>query len=239
MDLITKGFVVETFERKCSNINCNNIIIYKNKDYFFYIIKRIKNRKHSGLCKRCSKIGDKNPNFGKHPTKKTLELLKISRRKYFDENKEKYGKGLSPEVCKQISIRNKGKHHNIISKQKIGLSSRKRMLRKIEELGIPTNEDIGSKEWFNNYNKETNSHFKSTSFLNSLGYVADGYDENKHIWIEYDTEYHKRNYQIKKDLIRQNNIIKYFENIGEPLVEFNRFITWENKLKTLYKGYEY
>ena len=40
--------------------------------------------------------------------------------------------------------------------------------------------------------------------------------------MEYDTPYHNTSYQKKKDLIRQNNIIKYFESIENPLKKFTR-----------------
>lgn len=47
-----------------------------------------------------------------------------------------------------------------------------------------------------------------------------------------------RNRSIKKnkDVIRQNNIIQYFENIQNPLKKFIRVITWENnKEKIVYE----
>ena len=62
-------------------------------------------------------------------------------------------------------------------------------LKRYEKLGIGICVDEGSKEWFYNYNKNHNSNFKPKKFI-KLGYVADGYDKNKHIWIEYDTPYH-------------------------------------------------
>jgi hypothetical protein len=43
------------------------------------------------------------------------------------------------------------------------------------------------------------------------------------VWIEYDTIYHSGITQKKKDLVRQNNIIKYFESINKPLKSFIRF----------------
>jgi hypothetical protein len=58
--------------------------------------------------------------------------------------------------------------------------------------------------------------------FNDIGYIADGYDSEKHIWMEYDTVYHGLRKQKEKDLIRQNRIIQYFELIGKPLNQFVR-----------------
>ena len=57
-----------------------------------------------------------------------------------------------------------------------------------------------------------------------IGYDADGYDEEKHIWVEYDSLYHNNITQQKKDLIRQNNIIKHFESKNTPLIGFIRIV---------------
>jgi predicted RNA-binding Zn-ribbon protein involved in translation (DUF1610 family) len=111
--------------------------------------------------------------------------------------------------------------------------------RRYSLLGIGTGEDKGAKEWFSKYNEETNSNFRPTKFIEA-GYYPDGYDENKHIWIEYDTKYHKFSGQRARDLIRQNNIIRWFEGKGEPLSEFKRVLAYDNdKLVTVYRGYEY
>jgi hypothetical protein len=117
------------------------------------------------------------------------------------------------------------------TKRKIRVS----ILKRIEKLGIGTKEDKGAREWFEKYNKENNTNYKPRRFLD-LGYDADGYDEKLHSWIEYDTPYHKSLYQQKEDLIRQNNIIKYYESIGTPLNKFIRVITWKNnEIKEVYK----
>ncbi len=106
-------------------------------------------------------------------------------------------------------------------------------LKRLERLGIGAGVDNGAIEWFSKYNTETNSNFKPKRFWN-IGYDADGYDEQKHIWIEYDTPYHKNIRQKTKDIIRQNNIIKYFESINNPLKAFMRYLEWTGELKTIY-----
>jgi hypothetical protein len=56
----------------------------------------------------------------------------------------------------------------------------------------------------------------------NIGYDSDGYDEDKHIWIEYDSPYHDKPRQKEKDIIGQDNIISYFRNINHPLRGFLR-----------------
>lgn len=148
-----------------------------------------------------------------------------------------------------------GKKHKEISKDKMSKShfgkprplvtedtKRKHRINnliRLQTLGIGTAIDKGSTEWFSKYNKETSSNFSPKRFWN-IGYDADGYDENKHIWIEYDTSYHQMRIHRHRDLIRQKNIINYFENIGEPLVEFKRVLAYKNEeLITVYRGYGY
>ena len=95
-------------------------------------------------------------------------------------------------------------------------------------MGIGQCIDVGSKQFFDRYNKENNSDFKPKRFID-LGYDADGYDENLHSWIEYDTKYHLKMGQRKRDAIRQQNIIQYFENIGKPLNKFLRVDATNNE----------
>lgn len=94
------------------------------------------------------------------------------------------------------------------------------MLERLEKLKIPPTEDANSKEYFNKLNN-MGFNFNPTRFI-EIGYIADGYDKEKHIWYEYDTPYHLKPSQQKDDLIRQNNIIKYFKSINNPLKKFIR-----------------
>lgn len=105
--------------------------------------------------------------------------------------------------------------------------NRKCQLKRMERLGIMPWEDKGAREWFEKYNKETNSNFQPKRF-NEMGYFADGYDEEKHIWIEYDTKYHSLPYRKDKDLIRQTNIIEHFKKINKPLSKFIRVLAYNN-----------
>lgn len=137
---------------------------------------------------------------------------------------------LSPTYGKQSW--NKGKKMSEEARKNMRIAK----LKRFEKLGIQAGEDKGSKEWFEKYNKETNSNFKPKRFL-EIGYDADGYDKEKHIWVEYDTHYHLKENQIKKDLIRQENIIKHFEETNNPLKQFIRIdATNGEKINIIYEN---
>jgi hypothetical protein len=109
-----------------------------------------------------------------------------------------------------------GKVHSEESK----LKRRITMLKRKELLKIPITEDKGAKQFFDKLNGN-GFNFKPTRFI-EIGYEADGYDKDKHIWYEYDTPYHNALHQQKRDLIRQSNITKYFRDINRPLARFVR-----------------
>jgi hypothetical protein len=115
-----------------------------------------------------------------------------------------------------------GKRHTEESKLLMRIAA----LKKLEALGIPNNSDIGADNCFKTLNA-VGFNLKPTRFLD-VGYIADGYDSNKHIWCEFDTPYHKQLRIHKKDNIRQNNIIRYFESINKPLNGFVRIFADSN-----------
>jgi uncharacterized protein YlaI len=148
------------------------------------------------------------------------------------EKNPMYGKSgkLSPTYGK--GSWNKGKKMSVEIRKNMRIAK----LKRFEKLGIQAGEDVGAKEWFNNYNKETNSNFKPKRFLD-IGYDADGYDEDKHIWVEYDTKYHLRKDQREKDKIRQDNIINHFKKITHPLNKFLRVDSTQNyKIEMVYEN---
>jgi len=145
-----------------------------------------------------------------------------------ESHKERISKSLRGNKC---YLYGKCRTEDVKRKIRIGV------LKRLEKNGIPCCIDKGAVEWFDKYNKETNSKYKPKRFFD-IGYDADGYDSDKHIWIEYDTDYHKCFGQSKRDKIRQRNIIQHFEEIGEPLVEFKRVLAYNNnKMITKYRGY--
>ncbi len=191
------------------------------------------------ICKKCRKYdGKNNPMYGKIHSIESKIKIGISSKdpiRHLNISKSLMGKMVGSK--NPMFGKKKGPLSNE-TKKKIGIKSRINILKRIEKLGIVPSEDKGAREWFCKYNKENNTNFKSKTFW-ERGYRADGYDENLHIWIEYDTYYHLRHYMKEKDLIRQNNIIKYFENIGNPLNEFKRVITWNNnEIITVYRNYQ-
>ena len=112
--------------------------------------------------------------------------------------------------------KNKGKTHSDETKLKMRVIR----LKRLEKLGIPQKEDRGAKTFFDSINK-LGYEFKPKRFIN-IGYDADGYDEKRHIWYEFDTPYHNVLSQQRKDFIRQTNIIRHFERAGRPLKAFVR-----------------
>jgi hypothetical protein len=165
-------------------------------------------------------IGEHNPMFGRvgvnHPA---------YGRKHSDEAKEKLSiaitkYNMNPEHRYQRSLllmgKNKGKTHSDKTKLKMRIAR----LKRLEELGIPQKEDRGAKTFFDGINK-MGYDFKPKRFIN-IGYDADGYDEQRHIWYEFDTPYHNVLGQKRKDFVRQTNIIRHFEEAGQPLTAFMR-----------------
>lgn len=221
------------------------------KFYTFSSFSKYKKSKNPYICKSCvlSKI-----HKGKTIHKEHREKLR----------KIKTGVKLTDDVRKKLSEKRKGEKnscfgrvgnkHPMFGKSGVfsptyGKSSwnkgkqmsdeaRKNMriakIKRFEMLGIQAGEDVGAKEWFESWNKKTYSNFKPKRFF-EIGYDADGYDEQKHIWIEYDTPYHFNQKQMKKDLERQKNIIEYFEKIGNPL---NLFMRVNSKTKEINVCYE-
>jgi len=51
---------------------------------------------------------------------------------------------------------------------------------------------------------------------------VDGYDKDLHAIFEYDTKSHNSGRYKKKDLERQQEIIRYYKNAGTPLNAFYR-----------------
>ncbi len=120
------------------------------------------------------------------------------------------------ETKRKISDVMKGKPKSDEHKRKLRVAK----LKRLEELGIVPTEDKGAKEWFQKLNAK-GFHYEPTVFMD-IGYRADGYDKERHIWYEYDTPYHLGIRAKKKDIVRQNNIINHFKNIGNPLRHFIR-----------------
>lgn len=195
------------------------------------------------------KIGNKNPMFGKHHSEEHKKYLsdinKGSKNGFYGKHLTEEQKNKSREINKGKSPPNKGKPMSQKQKDKIRksvllklassegyeirLKLRHGALKRLEKLKIPSCEDEGAKEYFQWLNMYYGFNFKPKIFK-EIGYVADGYDENHHIWIEFDTLYHNSPYQQEKDRIRQENIIKYFNSKKNPLNNFVRVSVNKNKI---------
>jgi hypothetical protein len=181
--------------------------------------------------------GENHPMYGKHHTenaKKKISKVHLGKNSWMKGKKH----------TEESKIKNSNNHLGKLRGPQSEETKRKLrifQLKRIKELGIHPTEDKGSKEyfqWINNFGFD----FKPKDFIKDgdVGYRADGYDEEKHIWCEFDTPYHNKLPQRKKDLIRQNNIIKHFEFSGKPLKEFIRVKSDKNgnilETKCVYKG---
>lgn len=220
----------EIYKRFCPE--CNKIILYKNIKSFKYACK------NNFVCRSCSKIGSRHPNFGKSPWNKGKKNSQIPWHKgktnvYSKETLEKMsaakkGRKLSLEIRQKMSKSHLNKRIGI----KMSEDSKKKMRIFAAEAFLKTKKprriDGGFDIWIKNKNKE-GYNFVSDFYLNELGYFVDGYDKEKHIIVEYDTEYHNSLYQHRKDLYRQNKIIEYFKNKGNPLNEFWRINALDNE----------
>jgi len=212
------------YSKQCPK--CNKIMSYTRNYTLMCSIK------HNWLCASCGQpdmSGQNNPMFGKKQSMESKRLM------------SRLGSKCSKDTKLKMSMKHCGSNNAMFGKTQSSEAKKKMRISKLnrfELLGIPCCQDKNSPQWFDTYNKANNTNFRPKRFMD-IGYDADGYDENNHIWIEYDTQYHLSHKQTKKDKVRQNNIIEHFETIGEPLNEFKRFTTWDNKLTTVYKGYQY
>jgi hypothetical protein len=221
---------MNTWTKNCPK--CRRIQIYSSKDGLNIAIK------NNVRCKSCVKFGI---GLGRKFTVEHRNKLSESHKgKQCGSNNGMYGKHFKhmPSAIRKISLASKGK---IISEEQRRLQSefmsgednpmkhlspeqklkrRIAFLHRKEKLGIPACIDRGAGELLNQLNS-VGFNFKPKRFM-EIGYEADGYDENRHIWLEYDSPYHSSQRQKSKDLIREKNIINYFETIGKPLVGFVR-----------------
>lgn len=226
-----------------------------NKELYYSCRNSLVRSEKGSVCKSCSKKGKPTWILGKHHSEETKKKISgnhseksawnrgktLSTNHKINLSKSKVGHIVSENTRKKISDSCAGKPGSWLGK-KLSLDHKKKLrmakLKKVEILGISTKEDIGSKEFFGQVNS-IGFDFKPKRFWN-IGYDADGYDESKHIWCEFDTPYHKSPYQQKKDLIRQQNIIKYFELLGKPLTGFIRIKADKNgnvlDIKCIYKN---
>jgi hypothetical protein len=214
---------MKVYSRNCSV--CNKLIIYEKYKYFW------KARKNNSKCRKCFYQSLKGKPFSEERRLKISKANKIALIGNIPWNK---GKKMPIFVREKLSKAHTGMKYGEKTRKKHRIHS----LKRVKELGIGSAVDKGSIEYFNMLNKK-GYNFKPKRFL-EIGYESDGYDKIKHMWCEFDTPYHKFPGQRKKDLIRQKNIISYFEKLGNPLKEFIRVKSDKHgnivEEKCVYKG---
>lgn len=181
--------------------------------------------------------GKNNPNYGKFGVlHQNFGKIGPNKGKIFSEDmceklsRSHMGKKQSDDTKRKLSIKNGGKNnpfygksHSEISKNKMSCSWKKRwdnteirkhlrdILTKCDWIKVKC--DKGQLELLDKWSKlgfnfEPNYKIKTDVDL----FYIDGYDKEKNVVIEYDTKYHNKSTQKRKDLIRQNKII----NILKP-----------------------
>lgn len=176
-----------------------------------------------------------------------------------ETNRKKIGTTISESVKKQISVSKTGKKPSLETITKLSIGQKNRYL-KIEEREKTSNSvklamhnpdirkkhieglthspwlkvrtDKGQLEFINKINEfgfnfEPNYQIKTDTDL----FYVDGYDKKRNIVLEFDSKYHKRKQQMKKDLERQSKIL----NILKPNV-FWRYDNVSDTMKNIIQG---
>jgi len=176
---------------------CNKIIIYgKDKNAKYYAHKR---HKINGLCHSCAAIGK---SFSE------LTRLKIS--------KSKKGTKFSEEHKNKLSVSHKGldtwnknkKCPTIVDAIHRPEVRMKHLEGLYHSKWIKVRTDLGQLELLEKWNKlGFNFEPNYQIHINTDLFYIDGYDKERNVIIEYDSSYHNKPHQKRKDLIRQQKII--------------------------------
>lgn len=228
--------------------NCKTVMYYSNKyDLKYSII-------NNTICKKCSSIGKNIGRRPSLETRKKLSDSHKGKtspnkgRKWSDEYKKNMserlmGRIFSKEHKEKISNTNKGRLLTEEHKQKLRTSKSEETKYKLR---IATIEDLKKKGILVGKNSSKNFNPSACRFIDGFGkkngynfrhamnggevelygYFVDGYDKENNIIFEYDEKHHKSSYCLKKDKIRQNNLIK---NINP-----NKFIRYDEMNNRLY-----
>lgn len=224
--------VEKIWKKNCPE--CGTKLSYSSKMGLAYSVKI-----HS-LCKKCSKLGKRNPYFGK---------VCFWKGRVGPNKGKKFGADFKLKMSKIV----KGRKHTKRSKIKMSLSNigkntwskgrvvsdntkQKLRLKRIEDLrkkGIfpgskfSKNYNPNACKYFDKINEKHGwslQHALNGGEITVCGYYLDGYDKQRNIVMEYDEEYHKN--QKEKDLKRQKIIIEELKP--------NSFFRYDEKQKILY-----
>jgi hypothetical protein len=230
----TSNDITKKWARKCPK--CGKMLEYSNKGNLNKAVRK------NQLCYSCVRTGMKLPSYTSERSKKISEAnhkRKLSEetkkkigdanrgRKRSDETKRKMSEAIrkpfTEEHRKKLSDCQKGKSHSSerVKNMRIGV------IRHIKNnSGISTRYNVRACKYFDELNKKNGWHLIHA--LNSengkeyhvaeLGYFLDAYDKEKNIVVEYDEKRHNQPNNKRKDLIRQNEIIKH---LGCKFYRFN------------------
>lgn len=189
--------------------------------------------KRNRQCKKCShlgnvlseetkvklsklKIGKNNPFYGKHHTEKSKKLMGGSVKNHKGVNGPFYGKHHTEETIQNIANKLRNRKSKLQTINKISMS-----VKSAWNDPVKRNNMLSSSKWNNRcldkgqlellekwnklgFNFVPNFKIRCGNFI----YYLDGYDTIYNVIIEYDSAYHKKSSQKKKDLVRQNRIIE-------------------------------
>ena len=191
--------------RKCPQ--CNRDIVCITYEGYWYGVR------NNSLCKSCQSAGKNNAQYG--VIHDVIYKRKMSKR-LKGTNNPMYGLRGSNHPAY-------GYRHTPETKEIIRQRICNRMLR---DNCLP-DVDSGATEYFDNMNL-SGSHIRHPNVYLPCGYFVDGYDPVTHIVYEYDTKYHTKPNQLRKDDVRQGNIMEYFNGVGNPLTAFVRIKAYDD-----------
>lgn len=228
--------------RRCCP-KCSTEILYSS--YYGFLKAKNKNR----VCKKCAYELISNKLSGRVVSQITKEKISASRTgisawnkgiPMSDESKIKLsnslkgrevwskGKQFSKEYVKKLQDSHmgqispmKGKKHTDETRYKIRMA----ILNDIKSKGISHRSNPIACKFIDNLNKERGwnlQHAGNGGEVQIYGYLLDGYDKDNKIVFEYDEPQHHRKKKKENDIKRQNDIFKYFQNIGE-VISFWRY----------------
>ena len=175
--------------RKCPD--CGNYIFYSTRKILLESI-----RSHR-MCKKCSQKGNRSSNFGKSLPTYVKNKISMSEK----------GKKMSIESCQKMSESHTGLKCSIETKHKHRIIT----LEKVKKLGGFPKYNPNACKFIDNINKCIGlnlQHALNGGEVKLYGYMVDGYDKEKNIIFEYDEPGHNRRWKQKKDIIRQETLIK-------------------------------
>jgi hypothetical protein len=176
-------------------------------------------------CISCSLIGKRVgvPNLKNRHPKSEEEKRKMSLARIGKEPGNKGKRGLmvhSDEWKRDNSIRQKKRYENPDERRKARILA----IEQHRKNGIDFPAvDAGANEYFGCLNTSYGLNIQYPNIeIKDLGYFLDGYDNVAHAAYEYDSKRHLLPAVQHNDLIRQKEIIDYYNSISKPLSAFYR-----------------